>query len=70
MRKIKETIPTSFDLIQSIEYIWGALRYYREDCISGNEYDEEWDDITTSMHWITEALDLELVEGNYCEKRD
>lgn len=70
MRKIKETIPTSFDLIQSIEYIWGALDCYREDCISGNEYDEEWDDITTSMHWITEALDLEIVEGNYREKRD
>ena len=70
MRKIKETIPTSFDLIQSIEYIWGALDVLRWECITGDDYDEEWDDITTSMHWITEALDLELVEGNYREKRD
>lgn len=41
-----------------VECIWDALSGYREDCIPANDstYDEEWDDITTAMAWITEEL--------------
>ena len=36
--------------------IWDALQCYREDCISGQEYDKQWDDICTAMAWITEDV--------------
>lgn len=39
--------------------IWNALHCYREDCISGNAYDREWDDICTVMANITEQLGLD-----------
>jgi len=39
-----------------LELLWHALECYREDCISGEEYDEEWDDICLVMAWITEEL--------------
>lgn len=45
--------------ITTLENIWVALQGYRENCISGPEYDDEWDDICTDMAWIAEALGLE-----------
>ena len=51
-----EKVPTGFDVEESIEYIWDALNCYREDCISGPEYEELWDDIVTSMSWICDQV--------------
>ena len=63
MKKVKP--PTNFDAVQSLNFIWEKLHGYREDCIpaSNPDYDEEWDDICTSMAWIEDACDVELIEG-------
>jgi len=48
--------PTWFDTTESLKHIWEILNCYRENCINGSEYDEEWDNITTSMNWIEIAV--------------
>jgi hypothetical protein len=48
---------TRFDTKAQLELIWEALECYREDCISGEEYDSKWDDICTAMAWITEGIE-------------
>lgn len=52
------TKATSGDTTQAIEVLWEALAALREDLIpEGDEsYDAQWDEITTAMAWITEAL--------------
>jgi len=42
-----------------LDTIWDALQMVREDCIpEGDEsYDEQWDEITSAMAFITEDLD-------------
>ena len=42
-----------------LDTIWQALECYREDCISGEDYDEEWDEVCTAMAWITEQIEGE-----------
>lgn len=44
--------------------VWEALHTYREEYLpEGLErYDDEWSDITTAMAWITEALELNIME--------
>lgn len=44
--------------------IWQALYIYQEEYLpDGDEkYDDEWNDITTAMAWITEALELNVME--------
>jgi hypothetical protein len=39
-----------------MDTLWQALECYREDCISGSDYDEEWDEICTAMAWIGEKI--------------
>jgi len=39
-----------------INVLWEALHCYREDCISGEEFDDEWGDICLVMAWIKEEL--------------
>lgn len=56
-----------------LETIWDALHSHRENCIpeGDDDYDSQWDDICTSMAWITEELGLELdQEGNYQDIAD
>jgi hypothetical protein len=52
---------TSFDTSQSLDVIWEALSSYRDDCIPAgfDENDKTWDDVTTAMAWITEALGVD-----------
>ena len=42
--------------------MWSALQHWRENLLEeGDEVDDkDWDEITTSMAWITEALDCEI----------
>ena len=47
---------TRFDKTAQLEVIWEALQCYREDCISGQEHDSQWDDICTVMSWIEEDM--------------
>jgi hypothetical protein len=56
------SIPTNFDIPQSLETVWEALHAYREDSIPESDpmYDVQWSDITTAMAWITEALGLDI----------
>jgi hypothetical protein len=44
----------------SLELIWNALSFYREHGIpeGSQEYDNEWDEICTTMAWIQEDLGL------------
>lgn len=44
--------------------VWSALHGYRQDCIPEGDpaYDDEWSDITTAMAWITDALELNVME--------
>ena len=62
---VKVTAPTNFDHIQSLNFIWEKLHYYREDCIpeSNPDYDEEWSDICISMAWIEDKCGVKRVEG-------
>lgn len=41
-----------------LETVWEALNGFREDCIPESEKsnDAQWDEITTAMSWINEAL--------------
>lgn len=39
-----------------IDLLYEALACYRDDSISGEEFDEEWDAICTVMAWIKEEL--------------
>ena len=48
---------TRFDTKAQLEMIWEALDCYREDCISGQEHDIQWDNLCTAMAWITEQLE-------------
>ena len=50
---------TSFDTDQALAVIWEALEAIREDLIPEGdpEYDAQWEEITTSMAWIKEALE-------------
>jgi hypothetical protein len=53
--------PTNFSVPESLEVVWAALHGFREDCIPEGDptYDEEWDNITLAMAWITEALEAD-----------
>jgi len=39
-----------------INLLWEALDCYRENCISGQEFDDEWNDICLIMTWIEDSL--------------
>ena len=39
-----------------MDVLWEALHCYREDCISGQEFDDEWCDICLVMAWIKEEI--------------
>tara|TARA_R100001530_G_scaffold107856_1_gene75502 strand:+ start:452 stop:697 length:246 start_codon:yes stop_codon:yes gene_type:complete len=39
-----------------IDLLYESLSCYRDDCISGEEFNEEWDAICTVMAWIKEEL--------------
>ena len=39
-----------------MDVLWEALHCYREDCISGQEFDDEWSDICLVMAWIKEEI--------------
>jgi hypothetical protein len=47
------------DMEEQLEIIWNVLVSYREDSISGSEYNDEWDDILTAMSHIQEGLGLQ-----------
>jgi hypothetical protein len=49
--------------MRNLEIIWNALCCYREDCISGSDYDQEWDDICNTMAMIEESLNPEEWTG-------
>lgn len=57
---------TSNDRRSQLALIWNALDCYREDCISGQEHDEEWADICTVMAWWTEDFET-MDEESYSE---
>lgn len=44
--------------------VWNALHTYRDEFLPEGEerYDDEWSDITTAMAWITDALELNVME--------
>lgn len=42
-----------------LETIWLALECYREDCIPGEEYNDDWDELCTAMAWIAEELGVQ-----------
>ena len=56
--EVQKTEVRSNDPKSWVDCIWEALHAYREDCIPENDpmYDEQWDDICTSMAWISEEL--------------
>lgn len=60
-QKIITTIATSGDVTQALDVVWEALAAVREDLLPEGDhaYDQQWDEITTAMAWITEALDAE-----------
>ena len=37
--------------------LWNALDTYREDCISGEEHDAQWDELCAVMAWLEEDLE-------------
>jgi len=49
--------------MKNLEIIWNALCCYREDCISDSDYDQEWDDICSTMALIEESLNPEEWTG-------
>ena len=57
--------PTANDPVSWLEAVWSALQHWRENLLEeGDEVDDkDWDEITTSMAWITEELGYEL-DGN------
>ena len=57
--------PTANDPPSWLEAVWSALIHWRENLLEeGDEVDDkDWDEITTSMAWITEELGYEL-DGN------
>lgn len=57
--------PTANDPTSWLEAVWSALQHWRENLLEeGDEVDDkDWDEITTSMAWITEELGYEL-DGN------
>jgi hypothetical protein len=59
MNQIITARATSFDTTQALEVIWQALGAVREDLLpeGDRDYDRQWDEITTCMAWITEALE-------------
>lgn len=51
---------TADDVPSWINCIWDALQNYREKNIPDtDEFNEEWNDITTAMSWVTETLGFE-----------
>jgi hypothetical protein len=60
-KRIITTNATSGDTVEALTVIWEALQAVRDDLIpEGDEsYDEQWEEICTSMAWIEEALGVE-----------
>ena len=57
-----------YDITEELETVWDALYAFREDLIPEGEemYDEQWDNICTSMSRITESLGYEInQDGDY-----
>jgi hypothetical protein len=46
-----------YDRGSQLTTLWHALDAYREDCISGDEYNAQWDDLCTIMVWLEEDLE-------------
>ena len=62
MSKVK--LPTNFDVIESLDFIWDKLkRFVPNDPLSPIFDEEEWDDICTAMSWIEDGCSVERVEG-------
>lgn len=58
----------AYDITEELETVWDALHAFREDLIPEGEemYDEQWDNICTSMSRITESLGYEInQDGDY-----
>ena len=57
--------PTANDPTSWLDAVWSALHHWRENLLEeGDEVDDkDWDEVTTSMAWITEELGYEL-DGN------
>lgn len=51
---------TRNDTHSQLEVIWDALFAYRADLIPEGDpgYDEQWNEICTAMHWISEDLNI------------
>ena len=49
-----------YDTRAQLDLIWEALFAYREDLIPEGDpnYDEQWNEICTAMHWISEDLNI------------
>ena len=47
--------PTNFDIPESLEVVWDALFHCDADTKC-----ENWNDVTTAMAWITEALGYDI----------
>jgi len=68
----KVNAPTNFDAIESLDFIWDKLHYYKEilDLMYAEHKEwqkrcsvKEWDDICTAMSWIEDECGLERKEG-------
>ena len=51
--------PTNFSIPESLEVVWAALHEYQGFADYGAEFEDEWDNITLAMAWITEALEAD-----------
>ena len=61
--------PTANDPTSWLEAVWSALQHWRYNLLEeGDEVDDkDWDEITTSMAWITEELGYEYnSDGDLC----
>ncbi|WP_299592483.1 hypothetical protein [uncultured Tateyamaria sp.] len=64
------TKATSGDVDQSLEVVWEALAQVREELLPEGEpiYDAQWDEITTAMGWITEALGIDPMDTEVSDR--
>ena len=65
MKKVKP--PTNFDVIESLNFVWGCLNRYNPEF---HRNEEVWDDICTAMSWIEDGCNVERIEGILEYKKD
>lgn len=51
---------TRNDTRSQLDVVWDALLAYRADLIPEGDpsYDEQWNEICTAMHWLSEDLNF------------